>query len=45
MKSVAALEKLGPKGHIAAMLGDLIVRPEGSPKLVRDANTATEDFV
>lgn len=44
LKSVAKLEKLGQKGQVAGILGDLIVRPEGSPKLVKDTAGAEEDF-
>jgi Protein of unknown function (DUF2800) len=44
LKSVAALEKIGPKGQVAAWLGDLIIRPEGQPKLVRVKKSAKEDF-
>jgi len=44
LKSIAALEKLGPKGQVTAWLGDLVQRPEGSPKLVRVKETAVEDF-
>jgi hypothetical protein len=45
LKSIATLEKLGPKGQVAAWLSELIVRPEGSPKLVRDKSSqAKEDF-
>jgi len=44
LKSVAALEKIGPKGQVAAWLGDLIIRPEGQPKLVRVKESAKEDF-
>ena len=45
MKSIASLEKLAAKGQIVSWLGDLIQRPEGQPKLVRDsANTAKDDF-
>ena len=45
LKSIATLEKLGPKGQVAAWLSELIVRPEGSPKLVRDKTSqAKEDF-
>ena len=45
MKSIASLEKLAGKGQIVTWLGDLIQRPEGQPKLVRDsANTAKDDF-
>lgn len=44
LKSIATLEKLGPKGQVAAWLGDLIQRPEGQPKLVKTKEDATEDF-
>jgi len=44
LKSIAALEKLRPKGQIVAWLGELVQRPEGSPKLVRVKETAAEDF-
>ena len=44
LKSVAQLEKLGQKGQVAALLGDLIVRPDGEPKLVKDNAGAEEDF-
>ena len=44
LKSIAALEKLGPKGQVAAWLGDLVLRPEGQPKLVRTKEDAKEDF-
>ena len=44
LKSIAALEKLGPKGQVAAWLGDLVLRPEGSPKLVRIKEDAKGDF-
>ena len=43
LKSVSKLEKLGQKGQVVSILGDLIVRPEGAPKLVRDA-LIEEDF-
>jgi len=43
LKTISQLEKLGAKGQIASDLGDLIVRPEGQPKLVRDGS-AKEDF-
>jgi len=43
LKSIAKLEKLGKKGDIVSVLGDLIVRPTGSPKLVRDTSVK-EDF-
>jgi len=45
LKSIASLEKLGPKGQVAAWLGELILRPEGEPKLVRAKEDAKEDFV
>jgi hypothetical protein len=44
LKSIAKLEKLGQKGQVASLLGELIVRPEGEPKLVKDTNSAEEDF-
>ena len=44
LKSIAQLEKLGVKGQVSSILGDLIVRPEGSPKLVRNTAGAKEDF-
>jgi hypothetical protein len=44
LKSIAALEKLGPKGQVTAWLGELVLRPEGSPRLVRVKETAKEDF-
>jgi hypothetical protein len=34
LKSVAQLEKQVGKGHLQDILGDLIVKPEGEPKLV-----------
>jgi len=43
LKSVSKLEKLGQKGQVASILGALIVRPEGAPKLVRDG-LIEEDF-
>jgi hypothetical protein len=43
LKSVAQLEKLGQKGQVAATLGGLILRPEGTPRLVKD-ETLKEDF-
>jgi hypothetical protein len=42
LKSLAALERLNKQ--VMAHLGDLVVRPEGQPKLVRDKESATEDF-
>jgi hypothetical protein len=44
LKSIAKLEKLSQKGHVASILGGLIVRPEGAMRLVKDDNDATEDF-
>ena len=44
LKSIASLEKLAPKGQITTILRDLIVRPPGSPKLVRVKDTTAEDF-
>ena len=44
LKSVAQLEKLGQKGQVASLLGELIVRPDGAPKLVKATNDAQEDF-
>jgi len=44
LKSIAALEKLGPKGQVTAWLGDLVLRPEGQPKLVKAKEDAKEDF-
>ena len=44
LKSIATLEKLGPKGQLAAWLGDLIKRPDGEPKLVKVKEDAKEDF-
>jgi len=44
LRSIAQLEKLSKKGHVASLLGGLIVRPEGNQKLVKDENSATEDF-
>jgi len=45
LKSLAQLEKLGPKGQVTAWLGQLVQRPEGQPKLVRDKESAKEDFL
>ena len=42
LKSVAQLEKLGAKNEVSAILGDLIQRPDGSPKLVK--NDSKGDF-
>ena len=44
LKSLAALEKIGPKGKVAGWLGDLVIRPEGQPKLVPIKSSAEEDF-
>jgi hypothetical protein len=45
LKSISVLEKLGPKGQVASWLGDLVQKPEGSPKLVRAKEVnAKEDF-
>ena len=44
LKSIAALEKLGPKGQLTAWLGDLVIRPEGMPKLIKEKENAKEDF-
>ena len=45
LKSIASLEKLGPKGQVTAWLGDLVLRPEGSPRLVKTKEeNAAEDF-
>ena len=43
LKSIASLEKIGPKGQVTAWLGDLVLRPEGSPRLVK-AKDQSEDF-
>jgi hypothetical protein len=43
LKSLATLEKINKQ--VAAYLGDLVLRPEGAPKLVRVKETAKEDFV
>lgn len=44
LKSVAKLDKLRKKGYVSDLLSTLIVRPEGAPKLVKEENTAEEDF-
>jgi hypothetical protein len=44
LKSIAKLEKIGAKGQVVSILGALIVRPEGSPKLVKDTSAVEEDF-
>jgi hypothetical protein len=43
LKSLATLEKINKQ--VAAYLGNLVLRPEGSPKLVRVKETAKDDFV
>jgi hypothetical protein len=42
INSLAYFEKIDK--HTAAYLGDLVVRPDGDPKLVRVKNAAKEDF-
>ena len=42
LKSLASLEKINKQ--VPAYLGDLVKRPDGSPKLVRVKETASEDF-
>jgi len=45
LKSISVLEKLGPKGQIVSWLGNLVQKPEGSPKLVKAKEVdAKEDF-
>jgi hypothetical protein len=44
LKSLTYLEKLAPKGQVVQWLGDLIVRPEGEPKLVKVKETVKDDF-
>lgn len=44
LKSIAALEKIGPSGQVTAWLGDLVIRPEGQPKLVREKSKGKEAF-
>ena len=44
LKSVAQLEKLVGKNPLQEILGDLIVRPEGEPKLVPIKDDAKDDF-
>ena len=43
LKSIPSLEKINPQ--VTAWLGDLVLRPEGQPKLVRVKQAAKEDFV
>jgi hypothetical protein len=42
LKSLASLEKINKQ--VAAYLGNLVVRPDGNPKLVKSKETAKEDF-
>ena len=42
LKSIPSLEKINPQ--VTAWLGDLVLRPEGQPKLVRVKQAAKEDF-
>jgi hypothetical protein len=42
LKSLASLEKINKQ--VAAWLGELVLRPEGSPKLVKTKEDAKEDF-
>jgi len=45
LKSISVLEKLGPRGQIVSWLGNLVQKPEGSPKLVKTKEVdAKEDF-
>jgi len=44
LKSIAKLEKLGKKGYMSDLLSAFVVKPEGTPKLVKDENNAAEDF-
>jgi hypothetical protein len=44
LKSISTLEKLAPKGQIVSWLGDLVQKPEGSPKLVKIKETVGDDF-
>jgi len=45
LKSISVLEKLGPKGQVVSWLGNLVQKPEGSPKLVKAKEVdAKEDF-
>ena len=44
LKSLTHLEKLAPKGQVVQWLGNLVVRPEGEPKLVKVKETVKEDF-
>ena len=42
LKSLASLEKINKQ--VAAWLGELVLRPEGQPKLVKTKEDAKEDF-
>jgi len=42
LKSIASLEKINKQ--VAAWLGELVLRPDGAPKLVRTKETAKDDF-
>jgi len=42
LKSLASLEKINKQ--VMAHLGDLVIRPEGQPKLVKVKETAKDDF-
>ena len=42
LNSLASLEKINKQ--VAAWLGELVLRPEGSPKLVKTKENAKEDF-
>jgi hypothetical protein len=42
LKSIPSLEKMNPQ--VTAWLGDLVLRPDGQPKLVRVKQAAREDF-
>ena len=44
LKSVSQLEKLVGKGKLGELLGELIVRPEGEPKLVPAKDDLKEEF-
>ena len=44
LKSLTYLEKLAPKGQVVQWLGELVVRPEGEPKLVKIKETVKDDF-
>jgi hypothetical protein len=42
LKSLASLEKINKQ--VAAWLGELVLRPDGEPKLVKVKENAKEDF-